>query len=100
ALRICTLAAIQDVPVAAGCAAPLIRPLQTAPEIHGITGLEGHAWDEPVVRAVRDHAVDVIIDLVMASPGEITVVPTGPLTNIAVALRKEPQIAERVHEVV
>jgi len=100
ALRLCTLAGIALVPVAAGCAAPLIRELVTAPEIHGTTGLEGHAWGEPTIRVVPEHAVDVIIDLVMASPGEITIVPTGPLTNIAVALRKEPRIAERVREVV
>jgi purine nucleosidase len=53
-----------------------------------------------VVAAVRDHAVDLIIDLVMASPGEITIVPTGPLTNIAVAARREPRIVDRVREVV
>jgi len=100
ALRVCTLAGISDVPVAAGCAAPLVRPLVTAPEIHGTTGLEGHAWEEPAARAVPDHAVDMIVDMVMASPGEITLVPIGPLTNIAVALRKEPRIAERVREVV
>ena len=67
ALRLCTLAGISSVPVAAGCAAPLLRPLVTAPEIHGTTGLEGHAWGEPSVRAVPDHAVDVIIDLVSGS---------------------------------
>jgi len=100
ALRVCTLAGISDVPVAAGCAAPLVRPLVTAPEIHGTTGLEGHAWEEPAARAVPDHAVDMIVDMVMASPGEITLVPIGPLTNIAMALRKEPRIAERVREVV
>lgn len=100
ALRVCTLAGIDSVPVAAGCAAPLVRELVTAPEIHGTTGLEGHLWGEPSVSAVPEHAVDVIIDLVMSSPGEITLVPTGPLTNIAVALRKEPRIAQRVREVV
>ena len=100
ALRLCTLANITNVPVAAGCAAPLIRELVTAPEIHGTTGLEGHVWDEPAMRAVDEHAVDVIIDLVRESPGEITLVPTGPLTNIAVALRKEPRIAQQVREVV
>jgi purine nucleosidase len=100
ALRICTLAGIDDVPVARGCAAPLTRPLVTAPQIHGEQGLEGHTWGEPAVRTVSDHAVDLIIDLVMASPGEITLVPTGPITNIAVAVRKEPRIVERVREVV
>jgi purine nucleosidase len=100
ALRVCSLAGICDVPVAAGCAEPLLRPLVTAEEYHGEHGLEGYSWGEPTVRAVPDHAVDLIIDLVMASPGEITLVPTGPLTNIAVAMRKEPRIVERVREVV
>lgn len=100
ARRICTLAGIHDVPVAPGCAAPLMRPLLTAPEIHGTTGLEGHEWGEPTVQPVKEHGVDVIIDLVMASNGDLTIVPVGPLTNIAVALRKEPRIAKRVQEVV
>jgi purine nucleosidase len=100
ALRICTLCGIDAVPIAAGCAAPLIRPLVTAPQIHGETGLEGHTWPEPTVRTVPDHAVDLIIDLVTAAPGEITLVPTGPLTNIAMAVRKEPRIATCVREVV
>jgi len=100
ALRVCSLAGITDVPVAAGCAAPLVRPLVTAPEIHGTTGLEGHVWGESTVHAVAEHAVDVMIDLVMAAPGEITLVPVGPLTNVAMALRKEPRIVDRVREVV
>ena len=100
ALRICTLAGITGVPVAAGCAAPLLRPLVTATYIHGEAGLEGHRWGEPTVKVVPDHAVDLIVDLVMASPGEITLVPTGPLTNIAMAVRKEPRIVERVRDVV
>jgi purine nucleosidase len=100
ARRICTLCGIDTIPIAAGCAAPLIRPLVTAPQIHGEAGLEGHTWPEPTVRTVRDHAVDVIIDLVSAAPSEITLVPTGPLTNIAMAVRKEPRIANRVREVV
>lgn len=100
ALRICSLAGIRDVPIAAGCAAPLVRPLLTAPEIHGTTGLEGYEWGEPDVQPVSEHAVDLIIDLVLAAPGEITLVPTGPLTNIAVALRKEPRIADLARDVV
>lgn len=100
ARRICSLCGIDAVPIAAGCAAPLIRPLITATQIHGEAGLEGHTWPEPTVRTVPDHAVDLIIDLVTAAPGDITLVPTGPLTNIAMALRKEPRIATRVREVV
>jgi purine nucleosidase len=100
ARRVCTLAGITDVPVAAGCSAPLVRPLVTATEIHGTTGLQGHVWGDPTVDVISEHAVDLIIELVMAAPGEITLVPTGPLTNIAMALRKEPRIAGRVREVV
>src|SRR5438105_8458875 len=99
ARRVCTLAGI-TAPIAAGCSSPLLRPLVTAPEIHGTSGLEGHEWGEPTVDVVPEHAVDVIVDLVMASPGEITLVPVGPLTNIAMAVRHEPRIAERVREVV
>jgi purine nucleosidase len=99
ARRIAGLCGI-TVPIAAGCAAPLIRPLVTAPEIHGEAGLEGHEWAEPSAAVVSDHAVDLIIDLVMSAPGEITLVPTGPVTNIAMALRREPRIASRVCEVV
>jgi purine nucleosidase len=100
ALRVCSLAGITDVPVAAGCAAPLVRPLVTATEIHGEAGLEGYRWEAPSVKTVPDHAVDLIVDLVMAAPGQITLVPTGPLTNIAMAVRKEPRVIERVREVV
>jgi purine nucleosidase len=100
ALRVCELAGIRDIPVAAGCASPLVRELVTAPEIHGELGLEGHAWGEPSLRAVPEHAVDVIVDLVMSSPGEMTVVTIGPLTNLAVAVRREPRLVERVREIV
>ncbi|HEY6874977.1 MAG TPA: nucleoside hydrolase [Candidatus Dormibacteraeota bacterium] len=100
ARRICTLAGVKDVPIAAGCSGPLMRPLVTAPEIHGTTGLEGHEWGEPTVGIVPDHAVDLIVDQVMASNGDLTLVPVGPITNIAMAVRKEPRIAERVQEVV
>jgi purine nucleosidase len=100
ALAVCAAAGI-DVPVAAGCPAPLVRPQLVAGDIHGETGLDGPALPEPV-RAVDDrHAVDLIIDEVMAGPPDpLTLVPTGPLTNIALALRKEPRIADRVKRVV
>lgn len=100
ALSICTAAGI-DVPVAAGAALPLVRPQIVAPEIHGITGLDGPTM--PVSTRTLDprHAVDVIIDEVMGSaPGTISLVPVGPLTNIAIAMRIEPRIVERVKRVV
>jgi purine nucleosidase len=100
ALRVCSVAGIRDVPVAAGCDRPLIRELKTAAYIHGESGLDGPAFGEPTVRLDERHAVDVIIDLVMSSSGDITLVPTGPLTNIAMALRKEPRILQKVQEII
>jgi purine nucleosidase len=100
ARRVCTVAGIDNVPIAQGCGHPLTRKLVVAPEVHGDSGLDGPAWGEPTVGLVDGHAVDLIIELVMASPGEISLVPVGPLTNIALALRKEPRIAENAREVV
>lgn len=100
ARRICTAAGMSDVPLAAGCDRPLLRELVTAPDIHGVSGLDGPAFSEPTVPVLPTHAVDLIIDMVMASEGDITLVPVGPLTNIGMAVRKEPCIVERVREVV
>jgi purine nucleosidase len=101
ALAVAAVAGITGVPFAAGCARPLVREVETAPEIHGESGMDGPALPEPTFELDHRHAVDLIIDTVMASePGEITLVPTGALTNIALAVRKEPRIVERVREVV
>ncbi|MBF4623567.1 nucleoside hydrolase [Clavibacter sp. VKM Ac-2872] len=101
ALAVATVAGIQGVPVAAGCARPLVRPVMTAPEIHGESGLDGPELPEPTVALDARHAVDLIIETVMShAPGEITLVPLGALTNIALAVRREPRIVERVKEVV
>jgi purine nucleosidase len=100
ARRVCTVAGITDVPIAPGCDRPLMRQLVTASEIHGESGLDGPSFGEPTVPLSDRHAVDLIVDLVMSSDGDITLVPTGPLTNIAMALRHEPGLASRVREVV
>lgn len=100
ALRLATVYGMHGVPIAAGCTRPLIRPVETAPDCHGESGLDGVVLPEPVELDGR-HAVDLIIETIMAhEPGEVTLVPTGPLTNIALAVRKEPRIVERVREVV
>jgi purine nucleosidase len=99
ARRVCTAAGIADVPVAAGCDRPLRRPLRTA-VVHGESGLDGPAFGEPTVPLEKRHAVDLIIDLLMSSAGDITLVPTAPLTNIATAVQKEPAIVAKVQEVV
>ncbi len=100
ALSVCAIAGI-DVPVARGAAGPLVRPAVVAEDIHGDSGLDGPVLP-PASREVDPrHAVDLIIDEVMeAESGTITLVPVGPLTNIALAMRKEPRIVERVKEVV
>jgi purine nucleosidase len=100
ARRVCTVAGIANVPIAAGCDRPLLRELVTAAKIHGESGLDGHSFGEPTVPLSDRHAVDLIVDLVMSSDGDITLVPTGPLTNIAMALKHEPRLASRVQEVV
>jgi purine nucleosidase len=101
ALSVARIANITGVPFAAGCSRPLVRTIETAPEIHGESGIDGPVMPEPVLALDERHAVDLIIDTVMAhEPGEITLVPTAGLTNIAMAARKEPRIVERVREVV
>ncbi|MEQ1738237.1 MAG: nucleoside hydrolase, partial [Rhodoglobus sp.] len=101
ALSVARVAGITGVPFARGAHRPLVRPVEFAPSIHGESGLDGPVLPEPTTELDSRHAVDLIIDIIMASePGEITLVPTGALTNIALAVRKEPRIASRVKEVV
>jgi purine nucleosidase len=101
ARSVATLAGISGVPIAAGCDRPLVREQIVGESIHGETGLDGTTLPEPTVALDPRHGVDVIIQTVMdAEPDEITLVPTGPLTNIAVAMRREPRIVARVREVV
>lgn len=101
ARSVATLAGITGVPFAAGCDRPLLRDLTVAAHIHGESGLDGTTLPEPTVALDPRHAVDLIIDTVLAAdPGAITLVPTGPLTNIAMAMRREPRIVPRVREVV
>ena len=101
ALAVAALAGVTGVPFAAGAPRPLLREVQTAPDIHGETGLDGPRLPEPAFAPDRRHAVDLIIDTVLAhEPGTVTLVPTGGLTNIALAARREPRIVERVARVV
>jgi purine nucleosidase len=100
ARRVCTVANIRDVPIYAGCDRPLRRPLTTAAQIHGASGLDGPVFGPPTVDVADEHAVDYIIGALLASDGDITLVPVGPLTNIATAVRREPGIVQRTREVV
>lgn len=90
-----------NIPVHAGCDRPMIRPLEVAAAVHGETGLDGVTLPEPTRPLDEGHAVNWIINTIMNhDPGTITLVPTGPLTNIAMAVRMEPRIVSRVKEVV
>lgn len=90
-----------DVPVAAGAAHPLQREPRTAGHVHGDTGLGRLVLAEAGGALTEEHAVDLIIRTVLASaPGELTLIALGPLTNLALAAQKTPQIVGRVREVV
>jgi purine nucleosidase len=90
-----------DIEVRAGCDRPIVRPQEVAASIHGESGLDGVVLPEPTRPLDAGHAVNWIVDTIMSNePGTITLVPTGPLTNIAMAVRMEPRIVERVKQVV
>jgi purine nucleosidase len=101
ALSVARVAGITGVPFARGAHRPLVRTVEVAETIHGESGLDGPVLPSPTISLDQRHAVDFIIETIMASEiGEITLVPTGALTNIALAVRKEPRIVERVKQVV
>jgi len=96
ALKVCSLANIRSVPIAMGMDRPLVRPAKHAPDIHGQSGMDGPHIPEPTIELAPQHGVDLLIDLLLTSDGYITLVPTGPLTNIATAMRREPAILPRI----
>ncbi|HXN27276.1 MAG TPA: nucleoside hydrolase, partial [Candidatus Acidoferrales bacterium] len=96
ALRLVEIAGRTDVPVAAGASHPLLRRLATAGHVHGVNGLAGVDFPEPKIKPVRETAPEIIRRIVRESPGEITVVAVGPLTNIALALRADPELASMI----
>ena len=97
----CELAGRADVKVFAGCSRPLVRQLVTAEDVHGRTGIDGFDIYDPTHPLQPQHAVDFIVETLMAAADDaITLVPTGPLTNIAAALVKEPRIAPKIREIV
>ena len=101
ARMMCDIAGVIDMPVFAGCADPLQRSLQTAEAIHGETGIDGIDVFEPQTPLQEAHAVDFIVETLLAADEEsITLVPTGPLTNIAAAIQREPGILDSVERIV
>ena len=98
---ICELAGKPETKVFAGCDAPLKRKLVTAEHVHGKTGLDGPVMTEPTMALQPQHAVDFLIETLRREPaGSVTLCPLGPLTNIATAFLKAPDIINRVAEIV
>ena len=89
-----------NVPVYAGMPQPIMRQQIVADNIHGETGLDGPVFEPLTRQAENTHAVKYIIDTLMASDGDITLVPVGPLSNIAVAMRMQPAILPKIREIV
>lgn len=100
ALRICEVAGRSDIPVHAGCPRPILKPLETAVRVHGEDGLAGADLPDPVTAPHPAHAVDFIVERLMASGGDVTLAALGPLTNLALAMIKQPAIIPRIREIV
>ncbi|MCA0960902.1 nucleoside hydrolase [Salipiger bermudensis] len=98
---VCELAGRPDIKVFAGCDRPLAHDLVTAEHVHGKTGLDGPDLPGPTMALQEQHGVDFIIETLRAEPeGTVTLCPLGPLTNIATAFQRAPEIAARVKEIV
>lgn len=98
-LQVCQTVGI-DVPVYSGMTVPMVRDQIVAANIHGESGLDGPVFGPLKRKPEAKHAVHYIIDTLMASDGDITLVPVGPLTNIAMAMRFEPRIIPKIQEIV
>jgi inosine-uridine nucleoside N-ribohydrolase len=100
ALRMVEIAGRTDIPVAAGAKVPLARRLVTAEYAHGNNGLGGAIFPEPKMKPVAQPAAELIDSIVRKYPGEVTLIPVGPLTNIATALNADPDLAKMVQGIV
>ncbi len=100
ALRVLELAGRSDIPVAAGADRPLVRDAQAADEVHGASGLDGPDLPDAVTAPVAAHAVDFLAERLLAAPEPVTLIPTGPLTNVALLLARWPEVAPRIERVV
>src|SRR5579862_7331719 len=96
ALAVCEFIGAVQTTVTAGCAGPLLRPAFDARHVHGESGLGGAVLPEPAAAAAPGHAIEYLVDTIGSARGEITLVATGPLTNIALAVRREPRLADWV----
>jgi inosine-uridine nucleoside N-ribohydrolase len=100
ALRVLSLIGREDVPVGVGSAHPLVRPLHTAENIHGESGLDGPEIPEATFAPDERDALNLVADILEASSRPITLVPTGPLTNVAILLQKRPELKRHIGRIV
>jgi purine nucleosidase len=101
ARKVCELAGRPDIKVFSGCDAPLRHPLVTAEHVHGKTGLDGIELPVPAMALQDQHGVDFLIETLRAAPaGTVTLCPLGPLTNVATALQRAPDIGPKIQEIV
>jgi inosine-uridine nucleoside N-ribohydrolase len=100
ALRVLELAGRSDIPVAAGAERPLVGEAAVAADVHGESGLDGPELPDPTTAPVDAHAVDFIAERLLGAPEPVTLIPTGPLTNIALLLARHPHAAERIQRIV
>ena len=100
ALSVLELCHASHIPVARGSLLPLVQPLRASADVHGESGIGNSRLPEPKTQPVSQHAVDYLIERVLAEPNEISIFPIGPLTNLAMAIRKEPRFARAVKELV
>jgi purine nucleosidase len=100
ALSVLEMAHVSHIPVAQGSMFPLVEPLRVFDSVHGASGIGNSKLPESDIKPVPQHAVDYLIERVLAEPNEISIFSIGPLTNVAMAIRKEPEIAKAVKELV
>ena len=100
ALSVLELGHASHIPVVAGSMYPLVQPLRASADVHGTSGIGNSRLPEPTAKPLEKHAVDYLIERVLAEPGELSIFPIGPLSNIAMAIRKEPRFAKAVKELV
>ena len=101
ALAVLELANASHIPVARGCELPLVsEPGKSGEAVHGTSGVGEAILPEPKSQTIGQHAIDYLIERILAEPQEITLFMIGPMTNLALAIRKEPRIVQALKELI